>query len=337
MASDKSKLAKLNLKTSLYFAGSITFGTVAVGAAISIPVYLEIKKSLAAAIEKFSNLSQYLSQLAQKLGIPADSEFEQELANGYIAVHSGEGTQVFKEVNGQKVLVMNTKPDGTVQTAASFEGVEALTMLTAIDSAKEAFDNEAEAMQSILEQYSEAIDDSSYLTEALTTSQPVAILVLRDKLADFDIKDLDIKNLSDVQKAKAIDEANEILKPKDGKPGIATRNGLTPDHVDDNDIATALRMLGEQRNLATLDQAKASNKITDDQQRELDTKKQEQEVALVKAQKDLADIKQKQAESAAQAAQKAAEVTQTKVVEKAAADPVANASFIFSNTSTFQK
>lgn len=327
MASDKSKLAKLNLKTSLYFAGSITFGTVAVGAAISIPVYLEIKKSLAAAIEKFSNLSQYLSQLAQKLGIPADSEFEQELANGYIAVHSGEGTQVFKEVNGQKVLVMNTKPDGTVQTAASFEGVEALTMLTAIDSAKEAFDNEAEAMQSILEQYSEAIDDSSYLTEALTTNAPVAILVLRDKLADYDLT-----NISDAQKNIAITEANKMLNP-----GIATRNGLPLDHVDVNDIQRAIGMLNDQRNLANLDQAKAANKITDAQKAKLDLQKQKQDQALATAQQELDKIKQEQSQKAAEAAQKVAETTQAKVVERAEANPGANASFIYSNTSTFQK
>lgn len=327
MATDKSKLAKLNLKTSLYFAGSITFGTVAVGTGISIPIYLEIKKSLEKAIEQFSNLSKYFSQLAQKLGIPGDSEFEQELANGYVAIHTGEGTQVFKEVNGQKVLVMNTKPDGTVQTAASFEGVEALTMLTAIDSAKEAFDNEAEAMKSILAEYSDAIDDSSYLTEAVTTGKPVAILILRDKLADFDIT-----KLTPAEKTKAVDEANAMLNS-----GIATRNNLNPDHVEETDIQEAIDLLKIQRNLATLDQAKASNSITDDQKAELEKHQREQEAALAKAQKELDDIKQKQAESAAQAAQKAAETTQAKVIEKVETNPGANASFIYANTSTFQK
>lgn len=328
MASEKSKLAKANLKTSLYFAGSITFGTVAVGAAVSIPVYLEIKKSLANAIEQFSNLSKYLSQLAQKLGLPDDSEFEQELANGYVAVYTPEGgTKVYKEVNGKKVLVMNTNSDGTVKTAASFEGVEALTMLTAIDSAKEAFDSETEAMASILDEYSDAIDDSSYLTESITTSTSVALLILRDELAAYDVD-----TITTTQELEVVNKTNDKLNS-----GIAARNNLVPDHVDQSDVSKAIQIIKDRREQIKLDEARAANALTDAQKTALEQQQKEHQDALEKAQKSLEEIKEKQAEASANAAQKVAVATQTKVIEKAESNPGANASFIFANTSTFQK
>lgn len=327
MATDKSKLAKLNLKTSLYFAGSITFGTVAVGTGISIPIYLEIKKSLEKAIEQFSNLSKYFSQLAQKLGIPGDSEFEQELANGYVAIHTGEGTQVFKEVNGQKVLVMNSKPDGTVQTAASFEGVEALTMITAIQSAKEAFDSESQAMDAIFAEYGNAISDSSYLTESATTKKSVALLVLRDKLADV----VDVAKLTDAQKNDIVKEAN------DQSDGISLRNKNPKSAVTVKDIPDALLLKDKQLELAELDQAKADNTLKPDQAARLEEFKKNQADAVEAAKNDIEKIKQNQIEVVAKAAQEVATKTQAQVVKKIEENPNVNTGFIAANTSTFER
>ncbi len=332
MTSEKSKLAKSNLKTSLYFAGGITFGTVAVGAAVSIPVYLEIKKSLAAAIEKFSNLSKYLSQLSQKLGLPSNAAFEQELANGYVAVYTpGGGTKVFKTVDGKKVLVMNTNSDGSVSTAAAFEGVEALTMMTAMDSAKEAYNNETEAMESILEEYGAAVDDASYLTEAATTDKPVAILVLRDELAVFNVA-----SPSQVQIDEAIVKTNIKLQGQNSSGGIATRNALSPDHVDQIMVPEALDMIVAQKHLAELDAAKASGSITKAQQAELDRQAAEHLTALATAKVQLESIKANQATAAAHAAASVAIKTQEAVVSKIESNPSDNGAFITANTSTIQ-
>lgn len=358
----KHKIAQSNLKTSLYFAGGITVGAVGIGLGVALPVYFEIQKSLQEGIKQFAELSQYMSQLVNKLGLPADASFEQKLAHGYEAVYSPDGgTKIFKEINGERVLVMNTNADGTVSTAAEFSGVEALTMMDAISTAKTAFSNESDAMESILAEYGPVVDDMSYQIEAAVTGQDIVALKMRDELADIPanpdttyetnwrkdnaaliarvtngasllFKDLQVE-VAKLKTADAIDEFNKRQQAADAtfKPVSAV--------VDDSVLQAAQAAKDAAAKQAELDAARAANALSAAQAAELAQQKAAQEAALAKAQADLAKVQQAAAQQTAQAAQQAAVSNQNQVMTAASSSTGSgvNAQFLATMTSTAPK
>lgn len=182
MKHTKSSISKMNLKQSLVIAGTISGIASAVGLAVAIPVYLRIQEQLKKSLSATADLSKYFSDLMKRLGVEGDdASFKKELAGGYEVVYDNGQVKVFKnDSNGGKVLMVNTNPDGSVKTAGQFEGVLGMEMLNTLDNAKRSFGNEGQAINDILSEYTDIIDNSSYEKESLITGEEEALLRARD-------------------------------------------------------------------------------------------------------------------------------------------------------------
>lgn len=162
------KVAKDGLKKSLIFGGSVTAVTAGVGLGIAIPVYFDIQKQLHEALSGIIDLSKYISDLTSKLGVPPDSGFVKELEGGYEVVVENGQTHIYRSTgNGNKVLIMNTNPDGSVGSATQLQGPAALEILSVVTAAQEEFGEDVEAMNEILEAYKEEAETASRQVESL--------------------------------------------------------------------------------------------------------------------------------------------------------------------------
>lgn len=210
--------AKVNLKKSLYFAGSISFVVGAGGLAVAIPTYLKVQKELEKHLSALTDLSKYISELTTKLGVSADEEFSQELSGGFeIAVVNGK-TAIYKSVNGQKSLIMNMNADGTVGSAAEMKGLAAQKMLSVITEAKSIIGDEARAMDDILGPYVEDAEETSISIESKITGLSEEVIKARNALAtnDPDEKtkaeaELRAKGISSADIAQAQSAADEAF------------------------------------------------------------------------------------------------------------------------------
>ena len=179
----KNQLAKGNLIKSLWISGAITAVFTTIGLAISIPVYQNTKKQLNKTEAEVVDLSKFMNDLSNKLGIPPGQEFEKELADGYFLVYSDGKTQIFTGSGNNKSLVMNMNVDGTVGSAAQLEGPAAQNMLEIIAEAELTIGTEIEAMSDIMKDYFDHIRDSSLATESAITGIAKSALVARNALS----------------------------------------------------------------------------------------------------------------------------------------------------------
>ncbi|MES1923314.1 hypothetical protein MHBO_004870, partial [Bonamia ostreae] len=183
---DNRQKAKANLKRSLYFGGSISLAAGIAGVAVAVPTYLKIQDELQKNMTELSDLSKYVSQLTSKLGVSADSEFTQELSDGYtIAVINGK-TQIYKSTGGKKSLIMNMNSDGTVGSAAEMTGLAAQKMLSLISEAKDIIGDEATAMDDILGPYVQEAEETSISIESKITGLSSDVIKARNALATND-------------------------------------------------------------------------------------------------------------------------------------------------------
>jgi len=181
--STKKQLAKSNLIKSLSIGGGITAVTTTVGLAVSIPVYKKIQDELKESASAVADLSKFMSELTNKLGIPEGQTFEKELAGGYTLVYSDGKTQIFAGSGDGKSLVMNMNADGTVGSAAQMQGPSAQKMLGVIAEAKDTLEGEGNAMSDIMADYSSQALATSLHTESAITGASIASLVTRNALS----------------------------------------------------------------------------------------------------------------------------------------------------------
>lgn len=183
---DRAKLAKSNLKKSIYFGGSIGLVTLGGGLAVAIPTYYKIKKNLEKTMSSVSNLSSYMSQLVNKLGVSPDEDFVSELEGGYELVYQNGETKIFRRDGESKSLVMNMNADGSVGSAATMTGPAALGMIQLVQSAAATLSENAEAMESVLGPFAEAAEKTSVQIESAVTGTSPEQILARNALANPD-------------------------------------------------------------------------------------------------------------------------------------------------------
>lgn len=178
--------AKANLKKSIYFSGGIAFVSAATGIAVAVPTYNKIQEALSKNLTKLSDLSRFMTQLTAKLGVDADTEFSQQLSDGYEVSYANGATQIFKTIDGAKTLVMNMNHDGTIGSAASMTGLAAQKMLSVITEAQSTLGDDVKAMDDILGPYVSAAEEKSMEIESAITGMTKDELKARNALATND-------------------------------------------------------------------------------------------------------------------------------------------------------
>lgn len=186
---DRVKLAKSNLKKSIYFGGSIGLVTLGGGLAVAIPTYYKIQAALRAAISDTANLSAQMAEIAAKLGVSPDTSFSTKLESGYTVVFNNGGVVIYaptKDNADGSALVMNLNQDKSIGSAAAMTGPAALSMLKIINEAKESLGETSAAMQEILEPFASEAEDTSLKIESKVTGLSEAQLLARNALANTD-------------------------------------------------------------------------------------------------------------------------------------------------------
>lgn len=154
----------------------------ATGLVVAIPLYYKIQDELRKNFSKLADLSGFMTQLISKLGI-SDASFTKELANGYQVVFENGKTKIFKTINGERSLVMNTNADGTIGSAARYDGVAAKQIISVVTDAVAMIGSDAQAMSDILGPIAEEAEKTSVEIESAITGTPKEVLLLRNKIA----------------------------------------------------------------------------------------------------------------------------------------------------------
>lgn len=180
---EKKVIAGRNLRKALYFGGSMASLSAVTGLAVAIPLYYKIQNELKQNFSKLADLSGFMNELIAKLGI-ADASFSKELSSGYQVVYKNGKTQIYKTAGGERSLVMNMNADGTIGSAAKYDGVAAQQIISVVTDAVTLMESDAKAMDDILGPIAKQAEQTSVEIESAITGVSQEQLIIRNRLAD---------------------------------------------------------------------------------------------------------------------------------------------------------